>query len=88
MENKLRNKIILDNCESLALRKATLKCLIKIAKGLNIRGDVIDNIFFLNGKRYCTHNPSCKKTKSNCLFKDICAKKIQIFMPLEKTRYY
>lgn len=88
LEKKLINKVLLDNCESLALRKATLSCLIRIAKELNITGDIIDNIFFKNGKKYCTHNLSCEKTKNECLFKDICKKKTQIFMPLEKTRYY
>ena len=88
LEKKLISKVLLDRCESLALRKATLSCLIKIAKELNITGDIIDNIFFKNGKKYCTHNLSCEKPNNLCIFKDICIKKTQIFMPLEKTRYY
>ena len=88
LEYKIENKNLLDKKESLAIRKATLKCLMSIANKLKISGDIIDNIFFFNGKQNCTHNLTCQDTNNLCIFENICKKKIKYFMPLENTRYY
>ncbi len=88
LENKIKNRKFLNTVESKCLRFATLKCLVKIGNDLNIGGDIVDNIFFRNGKKYCTHNMICNKEKNICIFEKICKKRIELFMPLEITRYY
>ena len=75
LKNKIENKIFLNNRESKYLRFATLKCLVTIANNLKIGGDIIDNIFFDNGKKNCTHRLICEKEKNICIFEKICKKK-------------
>ncbi len=88
LKNKIENKILISNEESLALRTATLKCLIELADRVGITGDIIDNVFFLNGRDNCTYYLNCQYKYGLCIFERICKKNIKYNMPLEITRYY
>ena len=88
LEKKLIKRQLLSHTESLILRSQTLRCLNQISKELNTSGDIIDNIFFKNGKKYCTHNLICQKSRNSCIFEGCCEKNINFFIPLEITRYY
>ena len=88
LKKKIENRRFISKEESLALRKATLKCLKIIANKVGITGDVIDNIFFLNGRMNCTYNMICQSQSGICKFEPVCKKKIKFYMPLENTRYY
>ncbi len=88
LRKKIENKKLINEKESLTLRKATLRCFLIIMEKLHISGVVLDNLFFENGKNYCTHKLNCKTDKNSCVFREICKKKINYFMPLENTRYY
>jgi len=88
LKQKIEKREFISKIESLALRKATLKCLQIISNKVGISGDIIDNIFFLNGRLNCTYNLICQKKSGVCKFEKICEKKLKFYMPLEKTRYY
>ena len=84
IDKKLKRRLILENEESIEIRNATLYVFKKIMKKTGIPGEIIDNKWWMNKDNCSEDNPSCGK----CPFNKVCDKKIELFFPMENTRYY
>jgi len=81
---KLKNEKYLLKTEMREIRNACLKIFLYLMKETGINGDVLDNMWWSNGKKCSKDNPRCNE----CVFSPVCEKNLFYKIPLEKTRYY
>jgi hypothetical protein len=84
IEKKLLNGHLLSRDESDLLRMAVREALVKTAASAGISTAVLDNIYWLNRRVCADANPDC----DSCPLRAGCAKKVELGLPLEMTRYY
>jgi len=90
VRDKLRRYALLTRSEAAALRSTALYALLEIARIANVRGDVLDNLYWSNGRRCDDSAPVCtvRGRERECPFLDECMKLVDFRIPLETTRYY
>lgn len=90
IRDKLQSYTLITKSESAALRTTVLYALLLIARTAGIRVDVLDNLYWSNGRRCDESTPVCKirGREQECPFLDSCDKRVELRMPLESTRYY
>lgn len=90
VREKLRSYALLTESEAAALRSTTLYALLEIARTAGVRGDVLDNLYWSNGRRCDDSAPVCmiRGRERECPFLDPCDKEVDFRIPLELTRYY
>lgn len=84
LEEKLREGHLLSRDESDVLRMAVRDALVATAELSGISTAVLDNIYWLNRRVCADVSPDC----SACPLRAGCAKKVELGLPLEVTRYY
>lgn len=90
VQRKLRRYDLLTKAEADGLRRTSLFTLLEIGRKAGVRGDVLDNLYWSNGRRCDDASPVCTlpKRESECPFLNACDKLTEFRIPLELTRYY
>lgn len=81
---KLKNRKFLSKEEMREIRNACLKVFLYLMKETGIKGEIMDNKWWLNSKKCLENSPNCNE----CIFSPICEKRVSYKIPLEITRYY
>lgn len=84
---KLAAGELLSEAESLPLREATLRALEAVGAAAGVSTAVIDNLYWLNRRVCADAEPACLRSEP-CPFAEACARRTDLGMPLELTRYY
>jgi hypothetical protein len=81
---KLREGRLLSRDESDVLRMGVRDALVATAARAGVSTAVLDNVYWLNRRVCADVNPDC----DSCPVRAGCAKKVELGLPLEVTRYY
>jgi hypothetical protein len=84
LEEKLREGRLLSRDESDILRMGVRDTLVAAAALSGVSTAVLDNIYWLNRRVCADVSPDC----DSCPLRAGCAKKVELGLPLEVTRYY
>jgi hypothetical protein len=84
LEEKLREGHLLSRDESDVLRMGVRDALVATAARSGVSTAVLDNIYWLNRRVCADVSPDC----DSCPLRAACAKKVELGLPLEETRYY
>lgn len=87
---KLTQQQFLEEHESFELRRLALHAFIEISAQTGISGEILDNKWWWNRLKCRTVAPVCldPATAHECPFLPTCARRTEMGMPLEATRYY
>lgn len=90
LKRKLTRCEMLEPMEARELRNATLYVFLEMMARMSIAGDILDNMWWSNRIACRTDEPVCQMLgrERECVFLDVCAKRIEYKIPLENTRYY
>lgn len=87
---KLERQELLDPHEAHELRRVALCAFVELSARTGISGEILDNKWWWNRLQCRTAEPVCLRpeTAERCPFLDACARRSELGMPLEETRYY
>lgn len=85
---KLATGELLDEEESLPLRRAVLDSLVEVGEISGVSTAVLDNLYWLNRRICSDHNPACRSGVVECPFESVCKQRTGFGLPMELTRYY
>ena len=90
LAEKLRSANLLQAEEALELRRVALSAFLSLSECTGVKGDVLDNKFWLNRSNCTSADPVCTDPSlaSRCPFYGGCAQYVDYGLPLEITRYY
>lgn len=88
LDENLREKLcdgrFLTRGESDALRMGVRQALVEVAREAGISTAILDNLYWMNRRVCADVAPAC----DSCSFRTGCAKRVDLGLPLEDTRYY
>lgn len=85
---KLATGELLDEGESLPLRRAVLDSLVEVGEIAGVSTAVLDNLYWMNRRICSDHNPACQSGAATCPFESVCKQRTAFGLPMELTRYY
>jgi putative queuosine salvage protein len=90
LAKKLRSGYLLHADEALELRRVTLSAFLSLTERTGVKGEVLDNKFWLNRANCTSTDPVCTDPSlaARCPFYGGCAEYVNYGLPLEITRYY
>lgn len=90
VSRKLMASMLLTTSEGRDLRATCLFALLEIGRIAGQSGEVVDNLYWSNGRRCDELLPVCHvlDRERECPFLDACDKRTSFMIPLEHTRYY